>query len=859
MNSSPPWFVLRLGVLVSLFLLAACGGGGGGSELGNGEPVLLRITADGLDEPLWPPSGAEGCSDNVAHNARLVFHFGGSLDPANAAATAASSVRITSDDQGSAAPQSGVFEVQDDPTLPAGNRRILVFQPDLTPTGAPVAQAGYRPGSLYAIDVLAAGQAGAGLIVGPGLLRTPAQTCFVSCSAAAGSSECSVDPIPGAPFIEATTPASSDPSPDPAVDPASLQRISLFCNEPLRAETITNSSFVVTRNGGLAVAYTVQVYAAGSPEAGASGTRIDLILPSGAAPSTEYVVTLGTPILDFGQSPLVLYDPAVTSATRRVFQTGAGTFCEQAPIVEDFGSTANLGSATGIARWTGDGFGRAVYDDSVFGNGAFGTMLILANTTLDTGMPPMTGGGGLVAFADGAWNLVDLSVVSGATLRVFGTSRPAHFRCLGTASVLGTINASAGTLLTAAIGTSEQGPRPGNFNNGGGVTPAVVAGGVGGPGAGKGGDASQADSMGPQARTPRAEPGHGPAVGGSLNSQDSSYFGGGAGGVGGFRFPQGGVQGEAGGVGGAGGSARLAGEIGAARTTLAAGCVISASTVQAISETTGPTQAFMPPISLQSGGSGGGGGGDKFEFVPFSGSQLTDDQGGGGGGGGGAVRISAAGTISILGSILCNGAGGAAGNTFFAGGGGGGSGGEIWIQSGVAIGLGVTTSLSVLPGSGPQACSALAGGSGGAGTIQLEDSDGVVPNAAMFTSSFVTPFPFAEGLTGTLTSQFRDTGYVAPQFIEASAIQSLGNINNSSLEIRFQGARESASGQPDLATVSAPVLATEIAQLNGYRFIRFIIEFRYAGPPFATPTSIFPSVDEIRIRYSTTRCSALPG
>ncbi len=451
MNSSPPRFVLRLGVLVSLFLLAACGGGGGGSDLATGDPILLRITADGLDEPLWPPSGAEGCADNIAHNARLVFHFGGSLDPANAAATAASSVRITSDDQGNAAPQSGVFEVQDDPTLPAGNRRILVFQPDLTPTGAPVPQAGYRPGSLYAIDVLAAGQAGAGLIVGPGLLRTPAQTCFVSCSAAAGSSECSVDPIPGAPFIEATTPASSDPSPDPAVDPSSLQRISLVCNEPLRTETITSSSFVVTRNGGLAVAHIVQVFAAGSPEAGASGTRIDLILPSGAAPSTEYVVTLGTPILDFGQNPLVLYDPATSSATRRVFQTGAGTFCEQAPIVEDFGSTANLGSATGVARWNGDGFGRAIYDESVFGTGAYGPMVIPTPTTIDTGLPPMITPSGQVAFADGAWNLTSLSVLPGGSLRVVGASRPAHFRCLTIATVAGVINASAGISQTEPI------------------------------------------------------------------------------------------------------------------------------------------------------------------------------------------------------------------------------------------------------------------------------------------------------------------------------------------------------------------------------------------------------------------------
>ncbi len=857
MNSSPSKLAIGACAFSILVMLSACGGGGG-SGPGIGDPILLGISADGLSDPLWPPPSAEGCPSNIPHNARLRFVFGGVLDPMNVAATASSSIRIMSNVQGSVVIQPGMFEVQDDPTLPSGNRRILVFQPDLTPLGTPAEQAGYRPGTAYTIEVLAAGQPGAGLIVGPGVLRSPAQACFVSCDGAPGSAGCSVDPVPGAAFIEVTTPETADFSPDPAIDPSMIERISLFCSEPLQTSTITSSTFVITRNGGLPVTHQTQVFAAGSPEAGASGTRIDLVLSSGFAPGTEYVVTLGTPILDFGQHPLELYDPSQSSSQRRVFRTGSGAFCESPPLVEDFSDTINRAGTTGVARWDGDGLARTVYDETYFGNAAFGPLILSSATTLDTGMPMMTAPNGQVAYADGTWNLTILVVNLGVAVRVVGATRPAHFRCTGFANIQGTINASAGLDSLAAPGSFNQGPRPGAFNNGGSAGPFIVAGGIGGPGAGRGGNASQADQGSTQIRTIRAESGHGASQGGFINSQDANFFGGGEGGAGG-QFPPSGVPGQLGGVGGAGGSARLGGDVGAARTAMFAGCLLNASSVQDVSDATGPLASFLPPISIASAGSGGGGGGDRFEPNPFVGSQLQDEQGGGGGGGGGGVRISSIGPISVSGGILCNGAPGAAGNALCAGGGGGGSGGQIWLQTPTSIEMAPTTLVAVQPGLGAQLCSNYQSGSGGAGTIQLEDSDGMIFGLSGLPNTFSLPFPFAGGFTGTLTSQFRDTGYVAPEFIEASAVQSLGNLVGASLEIRFQGAHESATGQPDLTTVSTLVLASEIGQLNGFRFIRFVVEISYPLPPLSTPTSILPSVDEIRIRYSTTRCSALPG
>ena len=108
---------------------------------------------------------------------------------------------------------------------------------------------------------------------------------------------------------------------------------------------------------------------------------------------------------------------------------------------------------------------------------------------------------------------------------------------------------------------------------------------------------------------------------------------------------------------------------------------------------------MSPPIAEQGGGSGGGGGGDRFEVTAFVGSQLQDDQGGGGGGGGGGVRISSVGNITVNGSILADGAPGAAGNVFFAGGGAGGSGGQIWIQSFSQVAVATTATIRANGGS----------------------------------------------------------------------------------------------------------------------------------------------------------------
>ncbi len=852
---------VRVGLLAGLVLLAACGGGGSGSGASGGEPILLGITVDGVADPLWPPQAGTACLAAVPHNARIFFQFGGALDPANVTAFAATSVLVTEENQGAPLVVRGFFNAQDDPTLPAGNLRHLVFQPDLTMVSAPSLQAGYRANTAHSIQVLAAGQPGAGLIVGPGILRTPAQACFTSCNGGPGSSTCSVDPIPGPPFIEATTPETGNPSPNLLVTPGSTGRISLFCSEPIRGSLLGPTSFVLSRGAGVPVAYQVEVFGPGTPEAGPRGSRIDLVLPSGLAPETEYALEVTGSVQDYGQNVLLLYPPGVSNASRRTFRTGAATYCEAPPIVEDFGSTANLAAGTGVAQWTGDGAARVIYDESIFGNGAFGPLAIASSTILDTGLPPMVTPAGQVAFADGAWNLTTFTVAPGVTARIVGATRTAHFRCLGGISIQGTIQASAGTNPQAELGSPEQGARPGNLNNGGGLTPFVVAGGVGGPGGGGGGRASQADEGTLQIRTPRGETGAGPAVGGAPNAPNLQFFGGGQGGVGGFRFPQGGLQGELGGLGGAGGSARLSGELGAPRGPLSGGCNIFPAPfiVQEVSLPTGAVAAFQPPISTVSAGSGGGGGGDSFSPAPLGGPILQDDQGGGGGGGGGGVRMSAGGGIFISGNVFCNGAPGANGNVNFAGGGGGGSGGQIWIQSSTTLTVSALASLTVSPGAGALICSSHSGGSGGAGIIQFEDADGVVPLSPNLLSSFVAPISFANGLGGTLSSQFLDTGYVAPNYLEASALIVPGNLASATTTLRFQGAGETVLGLPDLGNLSPAVPGSQISQLNGYRFIRFLIEFTYPPPPVSTPTSVLPSIDEIRIRYAIPNCPAMPG
>ena len=122
------------------------------------------------------------------------------------------------------------------------------------------------------------------------------------------------------------------------------------------------------------------------------------------------------------------------------------------------------------------------------------------------------------------------------------------------------------------------------------------------------------------------------------------------------------------------------------------------------------------------GGSGGGGGGAGAADAVTGVSAGRN--GGGGGAGGGAVRVSAAGTLTIVGEVLAR--GGAGGNPAWLGGqGGGGSGGAIWL---------VAETLNLSGGN----VNALGDSNGGAGRIRVDAtmllSDGSPVDQTIFES-----------------------------------------------------------------------------------------------------------------------------
>jgi hypothetical protein len=381
-----------------------------------------------------------------------------------------------------------------------------------------------------------------------------------------------------------------------------------------------------------------------------------------------------------------------------------------------------------------------------------------------------------------------------------------------------------------------------------------VIGGIGGPGGGRGGDASQEGSL----RTQRGEAGFGPSVNGQPDpgTIPNETYGGGEGGDGGFFPPQ--VPGELGGLGGAGGSAWDSGGAGQPLDNFT-GCA-PMSPPQPIAQPTGATLPFTGPVSELGAGSGGGGGGDHHDF----GGPPGDDQGGSGGGAGGGIRISAVGPITLGSGAVVEAAGAKGGNgSLFAGGAGGGSGGMIWLQTFDQLGIDNAAFLLVAGGVETQPCTRFHGGRGGFGLIQLEDVDGLVNPGfgttppPMGSNVFILDFPFDTQVVSQVQSVFFDTGYGNPDYTGATLATdpavSLGNVPGGSVEILYQGAHESLSspGTPDLATLSPLVSGAVIDQLDGYRYVRFQITVSYASPPASTLNDVFPAVQEISIAYAT--------
>jgi len=219
---------LALVVGVSL-VLSGCGGGGGGSGGGGGgESVLLLITAQGVTTPLWQnvngtPTSPPVCPDGVFVNSTVTFTFAGAVAPSslpqNGVAIGSINIVVASTGQGAL----GTFTVVDEPGLPAGNNRRVLFSP--TPPGNPNAQcaSGLFASQIYQISIPQGGSSPQVLVIDGQPIENSATTCFVTCGCPAPGNCVSsfTDPIPGAPYVISTTPQTADPSPPP-VDPGTV-------------------------------------------------------------------------------------------------------------------------------------------------------------------------------------------------------------------------------------------------------------------------------------------------------------------------------------------------------------------------------------------------------------------------------------------------------------------------------------------------------------------------------------------------------------------------------------------------------------------------------------------------------------
>lgn len=822
-------------------LLAGCGDDGPGGV--SAPAALPRLTAIAVEPgfEIWNETTGDPPAPpavTAAFNAAVIFTCAG---PISTGAPGNGGAPLLVGQVSGLAP-AGAFAVEDDPALPAGNRRRLVFRPAFDP-GQPstACSSGYRQGETYSV-VVPAGRFG----VAGAPLENAAATSFGVPTCGAGGAGF-LDPVAGAPIIVATSPATSTgPTPpigggtvvavefNEALDPAFLPASPLGLRDAVSGAAVPGASVVQTLGAGL-------------------GARSQFVFTATTAFSAgrTFELTFATGLLDFAGNAFVVGAPLR-------FSTTAGAGVAQS-IGETFDTTNQLASAAPGVAWRGDGAVR--FGDLVefSGDGADGALVVAPGQTLVLDTNETIVVGGTPQSRRGVWNFTSLTVGAAATVRLVGPY-PAHLRVLGAVQIDGTVNANAGILNPATnpgAPAYELGPRNGGNNNGGAPGPSTVAGGAANAGGGRGGTASAADQNPSPANycptvatlhTYYGGAGAGPSVDGVTNNDPlHPQYAAGAGGRSGF-FPQS-FPGEQGGYGGAGGGAATAGAPGTPR--IATGC--SPASIP-ICPTTSPggnglplpvaqpsavSAYFIPPIAAPTAGSGGGAGGDKLETnTPPS----NDDQGAGGGGGGGAIRLSAIGTTAFGASsaMTANGAVGGQGATL-AGHGGSGSGGQIWIQSFGALTIPSTAAFSVLGparfgGTTTPGCSLQASGGGGQGLVQIE-STGVAAAPTSVSAGAVVQtlaLPIGAGLTGIeALSAFYDSGKFAPDWTGAVESFVVGPLAGSSLTIRYEGAHATVSGSgPDLATLratvdgqpgGAPITAAGLDALDGYRYVRFRI------------------------------------
>jgi hypothetical protein len=880
---------LALVVGASVVLSGCGGGGGGGGGTGGGDSVLLTITAQGVATPLWQningiPTTPPVCPDGVFVNSTITFTFGAAVTASSLpqGGTAIGSINIVVASTGQ--PALGSFTVVDEPGLPAGNQRRVLFSP--TPPGNPNAQcsSGLFATQVYQISMPAGGASPQVVQVGGAPVLNSATTCFQTCGCPQPGTCVSsfTDPIPGAPYVVVTTPNTSNPAPTP-VDPNTIANntIQILVSEPLNPAGINLANVrVVNAATGAQVPGTLQFFQAGSIPGLTINSRIDYIASSPLLGSVTYQVLFTSQVQDFGGNPI---QPVQGNPTAQLFfQTIAVPFCPQPPLDETFATVQNKDLISGEFQWDGTGFLQSTFPIILTGTGADGafTPPVAQTTILDTAQ--VVSGQPRAGF----WNFTSVNIPQTAIVRIVGPYQ-AHLRCQQTFTLLGTINCNAASGPATSANVYDRGPEQGIQNNNGGLN-CEANGGVGNAGGGAGGTGS---GVTPPAGSPpsfqctvrenKGENGYGPTISGAPNNgtPPNLTYAGGTGGDSGC-FPAAGAGcnvGDLGGLGGAGGTAGRKGEDGLPRVSTAQ-CGPVSPVVQPIGTASNVAPAMIPPISAPSAGSGGGGGGDHWESTGTP--PNNDDQGGGAGGGGGGLRISCVGAFQMggaaAGTITCR---GAQGNTAQASGGGGGSGsgGELWIQSFSTVSITATSLVDVTgpirlsPTVGAIGCSNQAAGGGGPGLVQIEAGVGPPPTVnfnlqpvptATDGAIFSGPaFQYSGGVTGQATSKFLYTGYGAPDYTSAQETFTLGNAANATLTIRYEGAQEAVNSTAQnptydpttiksQATGGGPITAANISELDGYAFIRFVVNVGFPPPPTTAPNAILPSVDRIQIFYN---------
>jgi hypothetical protein len=427
------------------------------------------------------------------------------------------------------------------------------------------------------------------------------------------------------------------------------------------------------------------------------------------------------------------------------------------------------------------------------GSGVDGPFNPAVNTTLSAD-----------TYAQNTINWRKVNILPNVIVTITGT-RPALIKCLDF-QLEGQIRADG------QVGTDNPNV---NYSQTFSNPTSVHAGGLGGPGGGKGGGSSTTFSPTSLGGTP-AVGGTG-IVGNDANGSLASAQDGGRGGLGGTQASGTGAYSEGG--GGGGGGARTAGTAGAAGTGYYPSWSGSGGNP-------GVGALGNDDVTPFVGGAGGGAGGNGG-YVYYT----WGDGGGGGGGGGGAVMVQTSSTLTIgtAGAIRARGGAGGRGTGYksgwSAGPGGGGGGGTLLLRSSRGFNIAnPAAALDVSGGAGGTQTgtyTAPYGGSGGTGFIRLEDPNGgiSVPGATAGVYN-----PVGAGVPSYVYSKWIDVGVDNPKFTNFTAGDFSINAGNDAILIEEQLAIEDPGqfGVPYTKAIDANENSTNVNQVSQWLPVRLL-------------------------------------